>query len=63
MASVSDGRVPNMMDAPRRPTLDFSPPQAQSTHTIIAETENPDKANSRSRRATVLFSFIETSAT
>jgi|LakMenEpi03Aug12_release.lakeMendotaPanAssembly.Ray.scaffolds.fasta_scaffold1276494_1 hypothetical protein len=57
MAPVSDGRAPvapNMMDASRRPTLDFSsPPQAQSTHTIIAETENPEKTNSRSRRATV----------
>lgn len=53
MAPVSDGRSPNPMDASRRPTLDFSPPQAQSTHTIVAETENPQKTTSRSRRATV----------
>jgi hypothetical protein len=50
MATVSDGRSPNPMDASRRPTLDISP-QTQSTHTIVAETENPP--SSRTRRATV----------
>ncbi len=53
MATVSDGRSPNPMDASRRPTLDISPPQTQSTHTIVAETEDPQKDSSRTRRATV----------
>ncbi|KAK4017995.1 hypothetical protein OUZ56_000067 [Daphnia magna] len=57
MMPMPDGRAPNQRDGLLRPTLDFSQPQTQPMQTILAETENPEASNSRSRRAIASKTF------